>query len=29
MSPEYLAEQIRIVSGFEDSLDDLVDEVKN
>lgn len=24
-----LAEQIRIVSGFEDSLDDLVDEVKN
>ena len=24
-----LAEQIRIVSGFEDSLDDLVEEVKN
>lgn len=26
---QVLAEQIRVVSGFEDSLDDLVDEVKN
>ena len=26
---QVLSEQIRIVSGFEDSLDDLVDEVKN
>lgn len=26
---QVLSEQIRIISGFEDSLDDLVDEVKN
>lgn len=26
---QVLAEQIRIISGFEDSLDDLVEEVKN